>query len=77
MHYRYVRTCRPCYINHARGGRERAKLDLFKQRFAEAPRVLELQLPKLKLNREPPDPLLHDDTWKTEGMRAEDFGEMP
>jgi hypothetical protein len=50
--------------------------DLFKQRFAEAPLVLELQLPKLKLNREPPDPLLHDDTWKTEGMRAKDSGEM-
>lgn len=46
--------------------------DLFKQRFLEAPRVLELKLPKLTLNREPPDPLSHDDTWKTEGMRAKE-----
>lgn len=50
--------------------------DLFRNRFAEAPRVLSLRLPSLKLHREPPDPILKDDTWKTDGMRAQDTGEL-
>ncbi len=50
--------------------------DLFRKRFVEAPRLLSLRLPSLRLSREPPDPVLKDDTWATEGMRAEDTGEL-
>ncbi|SRR6266404_2133392 len=50
--------------------------DLFRRRFLEAPRVLSLRLPSLRLNREPPDPVLKDDTWATDGMRAKDTGEL-
>jgi hypothetical protein len=50
--------------------------DVFKQRYQEAAQALELQLPKLKFNREPPDPLLHDDTWTTQGWPAIDTGEV-
>lgn len=50
--------------------------DIFRKRFVEAPRVLSLRLPSLQLHREPPDPLLKDDTWTTDGMRAEDTGEL-
>jgi hypothetical protein len=47
--------------------------DLFRKRFAEAARVVSLRLPSLQLHREPPDPILKDDTWKTDGMRAEEI----
>ena len=50
--------------------------EVFRKRFVEAPRVLSLRLPNLKLNREPPDPLLKDDTWTTDGWRAKDTGEL-
>jgi hypothetical protein len=44
--------------------------DVFKQRLGDAPRVLKLQLPKLRLNPAPPD--LGDDTWAWPGIRATD-----
>jgi hypothetical protein len=50
--------------------------DLFRKRFVEAPRVLSLRLPSLKFHREPPDPIRKEDTWKTDGMRAQDTGEL-
>ncbi len=50
--------------------------DLFRERFVEAPRALSLRLPSLQLKREPPDPLLKDDTWTTDGWRAKDTGEL-
>jgi hypothetical protein len=50
--------------------------DLFRKRFAEAARVVSLRLPRLQLHREPPDPIFKDDTWKTDGMRAQDTGEL-
>jgi hypothetical protein len=48
--------------------------DLFRTRLVEAPKVLSLRLPNLQLHREPPDH--QDDVWKTNGMRAEDSGEL-
>jgi hypothetical protein len=48
--------------------------DLFRTRLVEAPKVLSLRLPSLQLHREPPDH--QDDVWKTDGMRAEDSGEL-
>src|SRR5258707_253777 len=48
--------------------------DLFRARLVEAPKLLSLWLPSLQLHREPPDH--QDDVWKTDGMRAEDSGEL-
>jgi hypothetical protein len=44
--------------------------DVFRQRLRDAPRVLELQLPRFRLNPAPPD--LGDDTWASPGVRAAD-----
>jgi hypothetical protein len=48
--------------------------DLFRKRFLEAPRVLSLRLPPQHLHVEPPEH--NDDTWRTDGWRAEDTGEL-
>ena len=47
--------------------------DLFRKRFAEAPRLLSLRLPPQRLHVEPPE--LKDDTWRTDGWRNEATGE--
>ena len=49
--------------------------DLFRKRFAEAPRILSLRLPNSRLSREPPDRFEKHDVWKTEATRADD-GEL-
>jgi hypothetical protein len=47
--------------------------DLFHKRFVEAPHILSLRLQPQRLHVEPPES--KDDTWRTDGWRAED-GEM-
>ena len=49
--------------------------DLFRERFAEAPRVLALRLPKSRFYREPSGRFEKHDVWKTEATRADD-GEL-
>ena len=45
--------------------------DLFRERFAEAPQVLSLQLPNSKLYREPSGRIDKRDVWKTRAIRAD------
>ena len=52
-----------------------ADCDVFRKRFAEAPRVLSLRLPNAQLFREPPNQKQNEDVWKTDAMKAED-GEL-
>jgi hypothetical protein len=49
--------------------------DLFRERFAEAPRVLSLRLPNSRLYREPSGRVDKHDVWKTKATRA-DNGEL-
>ena len=46
--------------------------NLFRERFAEAPRVLSLRLPNSKLYREPSSRIDKHEVWKTKATRADD-----